>query len=180
MSHTRLYLEFSPQASKNSISSLAYLAASLALFSVIAFYAGKVLYENSLKKHDLAAMENGRRVVPRTSEPRAVRADPAELARVQFVRSTSRNLAAPWADLLVALENAPSNVALLAVEPSAAKRSVSLTAEAASPIDMLKYLESLQNDPHLSNVLLVSHQLQVQAPGTPVRFQLRATWGDAP
>lgn len=180
MSHTRLNLEFSPQASKNSNSSLVFLALAVALFSVMALYAGKVVYENSVKRRDLAAIESGHRAVPRGSDPRPVRADPSELARVQFVRSTSRNLAAPWADLLLALENAPSNVALLAVEPSAAKRSVSLTAEAAAPIDMLKYLEALQNDPHLSNVVLVSHQLQVQAPGTPVRFQLRATWGDAP
>jgi hypothetical protein len=180
MSNTRLQLEFSPQASKNSNASWALLAVAVSLFSVLALYAGKVRYENSVKQRELAAMEAEQRSVTRASEPRAVRTDPAELARVQFVRSTSRNLAAPWADLLVALENAPANVALLVVEPSAAKRSVSLTAEAAATADMIDYVEALQKDSHLSNVVLVSHQMQMQAPGTPVRFQLRASWGNTP
>jgi Tfp pilus assembly protein PilN len=43
---------------------------------------------------------------------------------------------------------------------------------------MLAYLRSLQADSRLSNVLLVSHQVQAQAPGTPLRFQLEAHWGD--
>jgi Tfp pilus assembly protein PilN len=86
----------------------------------------------------------------------------------------------PWADLLEALETAPDNLALLSVEPSAAKRSISLTAEAASPKDMLNYLRALQSDQRLSGVLLVSHQVQVQAPGAPLRFQIQGTWGGSP
>jgi hypothetical protein len=180
MSNVRLNLEFAPQASKSSISGLAFLMAAIALFSLVSVYATRTAYENSVKKHDLESMESANRTVPRTPEPRQLRADPLELARMQFVRLTSRNLAAPWADLLAALENAPSNVALLAVEPSAAKRSVALTAEAASLDDMIKYLQALQGDSRLANVVLVSHQVELQAPGTPVRFQLRASWGDAP
>jgi hypothetical protein len=81
---------------------------------------------------------------------------------------------------LTALEKAPSNVALLAVEPSAAKRSLSLTAEAANSAQMLNYIQALQGDNHLSDVILVSHQVQLQAPGAPIRFQVRANWGETP
>jgi hypothetical protein len=45
---------------------------------------------------------------------------------------------------------------------------------------MLNYLQALQSDPHFSHVTLVSHQVQLQAPGTPLLFKLQATWGGAP
>jgi len=175
-----LNLEFSPQAKRRSPAGAVYLAIGVVLFSLAAVYAAKTAVDNSTKQQELAALEGARMSKVRVPETRPLRADPAELSRVRFIRTTSRNLAAPWADLLVALEKAPSNVALLAVEPSAAKRSVSLTAEAAGPVDMIKYLQALQSDPNLANVVLVSHQVQLQAPGTPLRFQIRASWGDAP
>lgn len=71
-------------------------------------------------------------------------------------------------------------MALLVVAPSAAKRSLSITAEAADPDQMLDYMAALQGNGRFTNVALVSHQVQVQAPGTPLRFQLRASWGEAP
>ncbi|QCB45683.1 hypothetical protein [Hydrogenophaga sp. PAMC20947] len=106
--------------------------------------------------------------------------DPKDVARALFARQTVRNLNTPWTDLLAGLEKAPNNVALLVLEPSAAKRSLSITAEAASPTQMLDYLAALQADGRFANVALVSHQLQAQAPGTPLRFQLRASWGEVP
>lgn len=180
MSSVRLNLEFAPQARNASLPALALFAFSVLWFSAIALYAAKAVYENSRRQQDLSALEGARYVALSPPLTRPTRADPAELARVQFVRLTSRNLAAPWADLLSALETAPSNVALLSVEPSAAKRTVSLIAEAAGPVEMIKYLQALQSDPRLSNVVLVSHQVQLQAPGTPIRFQLRAAWGESP
>jgi len=180
MNKTLLKLEFAPQANTRSAAGSVYLVTAIVLFSIAAIYAARAASENSTKKQELAAMDGARNAAVRVSAPPPLRVDPAEVSRVQFIRTTSRNLAAPWADLLVALEKAPSNVALLTVEPSAAKRSVSLTAEAAGPMDMIKYLQALQSDPNLANVVLVSHQVQSQAPGTPLRFQIRASWGEAP
>jgi hypothetical protein len=180
MTKTLLNMEFAPQANKRSAAGSVYLVGAIALFSFAAIYAAKTASENSAKQQELAALDGARKAAVRVSAPPPPKVDPTEISRVRFIRMTSRNLAAPWADLLVALEKAPSNVALLAVEPSAVKRSVSLTAEAAGPVDMIKYLQALQSDPNLANVVLVSHQVQVQTPGTPVRFQIRASWGDAP
>jgi hypothetical protein len=180
MTKTLLNLEFAPQANKRSAAGSVYLVVAIALFSFAAIHAAKAVSENSAKQQELAVMDSARNAAVRVSAPPPLKVDPTELSRVRFIRMTSRNLAAPWADLLVALEKAPSNVALLAVEPSAAKRTVSLTAEAAGPADMIKYLQALQSDPNLANVVLVSHQVQLQAPGTPLRFQIRASWGEAP
>jgi predicted ArsR family transcriptional regulator len=110
--------------------------------------------------------------------PGAARPDPAYLARVKSTQQVSRNLTAPWVDLLDAIESAPQqSVALLAAEPSIAKQSFRLTAEARDLDSMLGYVSALQKDRRLVSVVLVSHQVQVQTPGRPVRFQVQAGWG---
>lgn len=177
MTTVRLRLEFAPHAHRTSPTSLALLLAGVLLFTVAILLFGLTLAENARHTRHLAAMDVNRKTVAPAPPPRA---DPAELSRVQFVRQTSRSLMTPWADLLAALETAPANVALLSVEPSATKRSISLTAEAASPADMLNYLQALQSDNRLVGALLTSHQVQIQAPGTPVRFQIQANWGGTP
>jgi hypothetical protein len=177
MSTVHLRLEFAAQAHRTSPTSLALLLAGVLLFTGSVLLFGLTLAENDRQARQLAAMEVSRKTVAPAPSPRA---DPAELSRVQFVRQTSRSLMTPWADLLAALEAAPTNVALLSVEPSATKRSISLTAEAANPADMLNYLQALQRDHRLTGVLLTSHQVQVQAPGTPIRFQVQARWGGVP
>ena len=110
---------------------------------------------------------------------RANKLDPKQLASARAARQVASTLMTPWADLLGSLGSAPNQaIALLSVEPSANKHSVRLTAEARDLHDMLVYLGTLQRDVRLSSVVLVSHQVQVQAPGTPVRFQIQAAWGD--
>ena len=82
----------------------------------------------------------------------------------------------PWATLFVALESvAGRNVALLSIEPSAQRQEVRITAEAKNSEAMLDFLEALRGQ-SLREVVLVSHQIQAQAPGTPLRFQARAQW----
>jgi Tfp pilus assembly protein PilN len=158
---------------------LLYLLLALSVFAVAVLQVGKARYEQTQEAQQLADLQ-GLRTAPSPRSLTNARSDPTELAQAQLVRQTSQRLSTPWADLLAALESAPSNVALLVVEPSAAKRSVSLTAEAAQPTDMLAYLKALQGDARFADVVLVSHQVQQQAPGNPVRFQLRARWGEAP
>ena len=116
--------------------------------------------------------------------PRAVapvpgsRSDPAAAARVRSARLIAKTLATPWGDLIASLEDAPQDaVALIAVEPSVSKQTLRLTAEARDVKAMLAYLAALQADRRLSGLMLVSHQVQVQAPGSPVRFRVQATWG---
>jgi Tfp pilus assembly protein PilN len=105
-------------------------------------------------------------------------ADPQELARSRAARQAATELQMPWAELLSALETAPTqNVAVLSIEPSAARRSVKLTAEAKHPQAMIAYLAALQKDKRLTQVMLTQHQVQMQTAGTPVRFQVQAYWG---
>jgi len=179
MSRTRLTLEFAPGARSLRPARVALLLASLLIGALAAWLLAQTLTGNARQAAELARLTAGRQA-PVAVSARATRPDPAELARAQWVRQTSQSLKTPWGELLAALEAAPSNVALLAVEPSPARRSIALTAEAASAKDMLDYLRALQGDTRLSGVLLVSHQVQLQGQGTPLRFQVQANWGATP
>jgi Tfp pilus assembly protein PilN len=100
------------------------------------------------------------------------------VARTRAVRQVAQKLVTPWSDLLDSLETPPrQGIALLSIEPSVGKHSVRLTAEARTLPDMLGYLAALQKDTRLSAVILVSHQMQPEVPGAPVRFQIQAGWG---
>lgn len=178
MSRHRLQLEFAAQARRIPPASLALLLLCLLLLGLSLLALARSLAEHTQQSRQLASLGTA----PRSASPSVVpaRRDPLELARAQFVRKTARSMDTPWAELLAALEATPASVALLSVEPSAAKRSVSVTAEAATPEQMLAYLRALQADSRLSQVMLVSHELQAQAPGTPLRFQLEAHWGGKP
>jgi Tfp pilus assembly protein PilN len=177
MKHPALQLEFAPQARRIPPVSMGLLLVSMLALGLCLLALAKGLTEQAQQSRQLAALGEARRNSSTLDTP-VQRRDPLEVARAQFVRKTARSMATPWADLLAALESTPADVALLSVEPSATKRRVTLTAEVASDSQMLAYLRSLQADSRLSNVLLVSHQLQAQAPGTPLRFQLEARWGD--
>jgi hypothetical protein len=179
MSGPTLHLEFGNRRPPLSGVSLGALAVALLLLLSAAWQASRTLAEQSAQRQALQALE---RPPPRTQTAArsTARPDPVEAAQAQYARQTVRNLNTPWAELLRALESAPTNVALLVVEPSAGKRSVAITAEASNAGDMLDYIAALHADGRLTRIALVSHQLQEQAPGAPLRFQLRANWGEQP
>jgi Tfp pilus assembly protein PilN len=178
---TRLHLEFAPNARRVTWLGVAMLIAGIAVLGVSAVQLTKVLTTQTHQANTLAALEARQGAALAAAAARAKRptpTDPAELARTRAVRLVAQNLVTPWADLLASLESAPNkSVALLSVEPSVSRHSLRLTAEARSAQDMLGYLSALQRDSRLSSVVLVSHQVQAQAPGTPVRFQVQAAWG---
>jgi Tfp pilus assembly protein PilN len=79
--------------------------------------------------------------------------------------------------LFAALETATNpQVTLQSVEPSSESATVRVQAEASSAETMLDYLEALQQDERLGSVVLTSHEVQTQRPGTPISFQIEADW----
>ena len=178
----RLQLEFAPHARRGSRLGTAMLIAAIAVFGASAFELAHVLAANSRQADLLAAIDAHRGAAASANDAkRPVPTDPAELARTRAVRLVAQNLVTPWADLLESLESAPNrSVALLSVEPSVSKKSIRLTAEARTTQEMLAYLGALQRDDRLNTVVLVSHQVQAQTPGNPVRFQVQAGWGGTP
>lgn len=175
-----LRLEFAPGARSRSRVGLTMLAGAIVLLVVQLVALGAALSERRHDLQSLAELEARQSDVGRP-RPASVKPDPAYLARVKSAQRVAKNLTAPWVDLLDAIESAPQqSVALLAVEPSTAKQSFRLTAEARDPEAMLAYLAALQKDRRLVSAFLVSHQVQLQTPGRPIRFQVQAGWGAAP
>jgi Tfp pilus assembly protein PilN len=179
MKNIHIDMEFAPRQRRLSIKVIGAFVISCLLFAASVAAVRLQLAANAEQEKSMgrATQSNAATL---NKPPKPVRMDSKALARHQLLKQVSHGLETPWADLLASLETAPADVALLSVEPSAAKRSLLLTAETAGPKEMLNYLRALQTDPHFSNAALVSHQVQVQAPGTPLLFKLHATWGDAP
>jgi Tfp pilus assembly protein PilN len=172
-----LRLEFAPRARPRSRLGWAMLGCAVAVLLVELSMLGSALSERRRLVLSLAQLDGHQREAARPAG-RAAKPDPAYLAKVKSTQQVSKHLNAPWVDLLDAIESAPQqSVALLAAEPSTAKQSFRLTAEARDLDAMLAYVAALQKDPRLVSVVLVSHQVQVQTPGRPIRFQVQAGWG---
>ncbi len=155
------------------------LLGSLALMGVALIWADALQQRRALSQVQVRLeRQQALRTAPAA---RAGPVEPQQLARERWVLNATRGLHTPWVDLLAALEAAPTQaVALLSVEPSAANRSVRLTAEGRDAKAMLAYLGALQRDTRLAQVVLIAHQVQLQSPGTPVRFQIQAQWATEP
>jgi len=174
-----LHIEFAANAPRTSTGLRGVVTLCALLCAAAAFVLGQSALEATRLARTLSDAR-GDAAPPPAAASRPGRADADELARVQLVRQTSHSLTTPWADLLGALESVPTRVALLSIDPSASKRTVLLSAEAARPQDMIDFLNALQNDRRLAHVTLVSHQVQEKAVGTPMRFQVQADWGPQP
>lgn len=95
------------------------------------------------------------------------------------INSAIDQLNLPWRDVFDAIEAAtPAAIALLALEPDAKKHLFKGIAEAKTSDDMIGYIESLKQQPFFADVLLTKHEINVQDPNKPIRFQFEANWGE--
>lgn len=82
-----------------------------------------------------------------------------------------------WVTLLSAIEATHSpQVAMLALEPSASSRTVSISGEAVSADAATGFVATLAQQGVLSDVHLVQHQLVSSDPARPLRFTINARW----
>lgn len=86
-------------------------------------------------------------------------------------------LALPWSPLFSAIERAHTEtVALLAVQPDAQRRSVTIIGEAKGYEDVLAYVARLREEARLKNVYLVGNEVREDQPQRPVAFTVSADW----
>jgi hypothetical protein len=106
---------------------------------------------------------------------------PAERRRQSQSRRLLQQLDAPWNELFALLEqHADPQVGLLRIEPDAASGQIRLMAMSKDLTVMAAWLRRLEQDPRLSGVQIVQHQIEELSPGRPVRFNLVARWRGAP
>jgi type IV pilus assembly PilN-like protein len=65
---------------------------------------------------------------------------------------------------------------VLAITPNVQKRQVRVHAEAKSLASMLSYQRKLEETRLFTDVVLNEHEVQVQDPEKPVRFNVTLTW----
>ena len=87
----------------------------------------------------------------------------------------------PWGELFEAIESADEGgVALLQVQPDARSRTVLMAGSARNLPAVLAYMTRLERTERLKDVVLMSHEIKLKEPGTPVVFQLLARWVEGP
>lgn len=122
----------------------------------------------------LAARSQAARPLPVAATPRVVVSE----AQARAVNEAIMQLNLPWRELHEAVRAAtPDNVALLALEPDAKRRSLRITAESRNADDMLAYVARMQEQNWFGAVTLSRHEIVEQDPNRPLRFQLIAQWG---
>ncbi len=155
------------------------------LLAGVAALAAAVVWVDAAARHVASAQAEldqqlewsgrSRRAAPsKPADPRALRAERA-------ANAMQADLSLPWERMLGALESVQrDDVALLVVEPNAAERRVRLQLEAREVAAMLAYLDALQADGRLTDVMLQNQQWGGKDSQTAVRFQVSATWGKRP
>jgi hypothetical protein len=152
----------------------------LLALSLLALFAGgaQVVLAWQAYQHEKAELAS---VAQRGATPvsAGARRGAPNAAGLQSADAVARGLTAPWSDLMQSIETIQNkDVALQVIEPIAARQSLRITADGRHPEAMLDYLQQLQGRT-LTEVVLTSHQVQVQQPGAPIRFQVQAKWGGA-
>lgn len=171
-----LQIDFAQTAPRTPMLGLFLLMVGGALALLCLTKVADALAANASYRDTLAGLHTRSSAAPDKPQPKENR-DPREAARALVSHQVSGSLQSPWADLLDAMEARPKDdVALLAIEPSALKRTVRVTAEAATAHAMLAHLKMMQGDARLSEVTLVSHEHRTQVAGTPWRYQIQGSW----
>lgn len=143
----------------------------------------RALHDELLELEARAAPVRSQAPAPSATAVSAPRARQAVL-EVQQAAQVAGRLNVPWDALFAALETAATpDVALLAIESEAGRRSVRLSGEARQLGALLAYVRSLRGRSALTDVFIHSHEMQAQDPQHPVRFSIAASWagsGSAP
>lgn len=144
------------------------LAAALVVFAHLGFSRQVETYKQ------MAANVAGTQAGPVRALPAAVK---SEQEALNNARQVVDHLAVPWGRLFGALEQIEEkDVALLTIAPNVQKRQIRIYAEAKNLAAMVSYHRRLEENPDFEMVSLTEHEVQVQDPQKPVRFNITATW----
>lgn len=123
-------------------------------------------------EQELAQQQQRHPVAVRPPVPDAV-----TLRDIEAANRIAARLTLPWEALFHEIEAAQtSDVALLAIQPNVARRSVQLDGEARNANATLEYIAALEAQPALANVNLLSHEIRQDDAEKPVRFSIQARW----
>ncbi len=165
-----LFLDFERKPPGGALGWALFVAGSVVMGVAVG---AQVLVHQELQRYAAEAPPAQKRVAPVL--PRGVTSEAEAMAGARMVVS---HLAGPGERLFVTLEAIDEpDVALLALTPDTAKRTMRIQAEARGPEAMLSYLRILKRSRAFTQVVLVEHEVQDSDPDRPLRFSLSAAWG---
>ena len=92
-------------------------------------------------------------------------------------REVLQRLSVPWHTLFQSIERAHiDDVALIAVQPDAQRRSMTVVGEAKEYNDVLTYVTRLRSEAPLTDVYLVGNEAKESDPHRPLLFTIAAQW----
>jgi hypothetical protein len=138
------------------------------------------VYTTQSLKRETAALRNhvqGKAAAGGSSRADGKSAD----AEVMEAAEVVRQLATPWHTLFRSLERAyVEEIALLAVQPDAQRRTVAIVGEAREYGDILAYLTRLRAEAPLAHAYLVGNEVKESDPQRPLVFTIAAQWSPDP
>jgi Tfp pilus assembly protein PilN len=178
----RIHIDFAPRSLRRTLFRTPGRSAALLLnVPVLLMVAMSQLAGYQDEREQLDALHAALAARSSAARPLAVAAQPrltVPEAQAQAVNDAVMQLNLPWRDLVEAVRAAtPANVALLALEPDAKRRTLRITAETRNSDDMLAYVAKMQAQSWFGAVALTRHEVAEQDPNRPLRFQLSAQWG---
>lgn len=178
----RLHIDFAPKSTRATLARIHPLA-WITLAAALAIGTHTALTYTSLSRREERVAAELRRMQSQLSA-QTVRKQPPKAAAIPEQQAHAINAAIaqlnlPWRDMLDAVEAAtPSTIALITLEPDAKKRILKATAEAKTGDAMIAYIEDLKRQPFFRFVALTKHEVNMQDPNKPLRFQFEAQWGE--
>lgn len=101
-------------------------------------------------------------------------------AEVKEAKTVLRRLSIPWDEFFNVVEGATrrhaEGIRVMDVQPDVEKGQVVINGESKDFDTLLDYVMELGQSDVLHHVRLVNHQVQLEAPGKPVRFSAVAEW----
>jgi len=178
MKSRAIHINFAPRTLRSAWAETPPWLLLLALLGVLMF--GWALFTAGTVAGQLQTLDEAvQRSAKSESAGRAKPAPPFAIpeARALIINAVVGQLNIPWSDVFDAIENAtPASIALVALEPDVKKQVVKGTAEARSSDDMIGYIELLKKQPLFVNVILLKHEVSLQDPYKPLRFEFEAQW----
>ena len=176
----QLHIDFSSPSLQRTLHrtgalSWAMVAVALLLCAAAGWTGWRLLQQQQADQATLAAARL-RAAVPAPA-PVGKATPPVTEVQASAVNAAILQLNLPWRALHDAIADAtPAEIAMLALEPDARKRSMKITAEAKSSDAMIGYVEELKKQELFGSVSLTRHEVNEQDPARPIRFQIEAEW----
>lgn len=170
-----LQLDFQQQHRPLGWGNLMLLAGGLATTIALGLQTTRVMSALNVWEAKYARLEQA--VAPPPAPKLSPQQEQLLQAEINQANDVVAHLSLPWERLFRDIESSPRNgVAMLAIEPDAAKHRVRITAEARNLDTMIAYLRRLQEKKSLVGVFLQSHLVERKSPEQPVHFVVTASW----